>query len=471
MISKHWLKAVSMGLALASMASSSLRAEEPSSVLAFPGAEGYGKFTVGGRGGAVYEVTNLSDAGPGSLRAAIEAEGARTVVFRVSGTIELSSPLVIRHPFITIAGQTAPGDGITLAAYPLMIGADEVIIRYVRVRLGGASGVDTDAVSGRFHKNLIIDHVSASWSVDEVFSVYHMENVTVQWSIVAESLYGSNHIKGHHGFGGIWGSNYSSYHHNLIAHNSSRNPRFASGSGNTDFRNNAIYNWGYESAYGGEAEQFDTDRFLFSNINMVANYFKPGPATQPGEVSHRIAHPLTRSGLSDYGRWFVADNVVEGNLAVSSDNWDGGVQVEDATALALIRRASPWPAMPIEQQPAREAFLLILDNAGATKPARDAVDRRIVQEARDGTATFEGSAYRLENTIRDPGVRTGMIDDPADVGGWPELHSTVPPDDADHDGMPDDWERANGLDPDDADDRNHMEATGYTALEIYLNSL
>ena len=225
---------------------------EKNKVLAFPTAEGYGKYTVGGRGGAVYEVTNLNDSGEGSLRAAVEAEGPRTVIFRVSGTIDLKKPLRIRNPYITIAGQTAPGDGICIKRYPLSIDADEVIIRYIRVRLGDETGADTDAVSSRRHKNIILDHVSASWSIDEAMSIYICENVTIQWCMITESLFDSNHVKGVHGFGGIWGSNYSTYHHNLIAHHSSRNPRWASGGGYNDYRNNVIYNWGYNSSYGGE---------------------------------------------------------------------------------------------------------------------------------------------------------------------------------------------------------------------------
>jgi hypothetical protein len=194
--------------------------------LAFPTAEGYGKYTVGGRGGVVYEVTNLNDSGEGSLRVAVESEGPRTVVFRISGTIILESDLRIKNPYITIAGQTAPGDGICLRKYPLIISADEVIIRYIRVRLGGEALKDADAVSSRYVKNLILDHVSASWSVDEVMSIYHGEYTTVQWCIIAESMFNSNHpTKSNHGFGGIWGSNYSTYHHNLIANNSNRNIR------------------------------------------------------------------------------------------------------------------------------------------------------------------------------------------------------------------------------------------------------
>lgn len=250
---------------------------------AFPTAEGYGKFTVGGRGGDVYEVTNLNDSGEGSLRHAVEAEGPRTVVFRVSGTIDLKKKLTIRNPYITIAGQTAPGDGICIKRYPLSIAADEVIIRYIRVRLGNESGGNDDALSCRGRKNIILDHVSASWSIDETMSVYHCKNVTIQWCMITESLFGSNHVKGSHGFGGIWGSDLSTYHHNLIAHHSSRNPRWASGGGRNDYRNNVVYNWGYNSSYGGERQQKGNPEFSSIMVNMVGNYYKPGPATRGGK--------------------------------------------------------------------------------------------------------------------------------------------------------------------------------------------
>ena len=231
-----------------------LYAQQP----AFPGAEGWGKYTLGGKGGQVIEVTNLNDSGPGSLRTAVSASGPRTVVFRVSGTIELKSNLSISRPFITIAGQTAPGDGICIKKYPIVINADQVIIRYLRLRLGDESGADDDALSGQFHKHIMIDHVSASWSVDETLSIYHCDSVTVQWCLISESMYNSNHEKGHHGYGGIWGGPHGSFHHNLFAHHSSRNPRFASGCGNTDYRNNVIYNWGFQSVYGAEkVEQHD----------------------------------------------------------------------------------------------------------------------------------------------------------------------------------------------------------------------
>ena len=445
----------------------------PEPLLAFPTAEGHGKYTVGGRGGSVFEVTNLDDSGAGSLRAAIEAQGARTVVFRVSGTIDLQSKLVIPNPHITIAGQTAPGDGITIKRHPLIIRADEVIIRYLRVRLGGESGNDDDAISGEEANNVILDHLSASWSIDEVFSVYHMTNLTVQWCIVAEPLFNSNHVKGAHGFGGIWGSNYGSYHHNLIANSASRNPRFGSGVGFTDFRNNVIYNWGYNSAYGGEAKQPDNPRFTFSTINMVANYYKPGPATQPGNVAHRIIAPTTRDGPNGgYGQWFVSGNFVEGNALASSDNWNGGVHLSGgATALNDIRLAEPWPAIPIRQQTPHDAFVSVLDHAGASVPRRDAVDRRLVAEARGGVATFEGPTYKTRQRVADPSKITGIIDSPEDVGGWPALESTAPPQDSDHDGMPDAWERLRKLDLHDPSDRNRRSAEGYTMLEIYLNEI
>jgi pectate lyase len=417
--------------------------------LAFPGAEGYGKYTKGGRGGKVYEVTNLDNSGSGSLRAAVEASGPRTVVFRVSGTIILSSGLNISNPYITIAGQTAPGDGICIRKNPVGISADEVIIRYIRVRLGDEMKNDADAIGGRYHKNIIVDHVSATWGDDEVLSVYHCENVTIQWCLVAEAL----NRGGSHAFAGIWGSQYSTYHHNLLAHCVSRNPRWASGCGYNDHRNNVIYNWGYNSCYGGEAHQSGDRRnppIEFSTINMVANFYKPGPGTESG-VRSRIADPSTRNGDADAGKWWVSDNFVDGSPEVTADNWKGVTKTSSA-----FRLDKAWDAMPINQQTAKDAYASVLEHVGASLPKRDAVDERIIQEVQSGTAT-KG--------------KNGIIESQSEVGGWPELKSTTAPADSDHDGMPDEWEKANSLNPDNADDRNTVAGDGYTMLEKYLNSL
>ena len=436
--------------------------------LAFPGAEGYGKYTVGGRGGEVYEVINLDDSGPGSLRAAVEASGPRTVVFRVSGTIKLNSALTISNPYITIAGQTAPGDGICLRKYPLVVSANQVIIRYIRVRLGHESRRNLDAFTARYIKNLIVDHVSASWGDDETLTVYHCDSVTVQWCIVSETL----NRGGSHGFGGIWGSNYGSYHHNLIAHNVSRNPRIASGCGNFDFRNNVIYNWGYQSIYGGESQQVNKPEYNFSNINLVANFFKPGPATTPGEVSYRIADPWTRNGADDYGKWYIADNYMVGNARVTANNWNGGVQPKDGSEfIKVFKLDQPWPAMPVNQQTAEEAYASVLENVGAILPKRDAVDARIIDETRNGYATYEGIRYEILKAVPDSSKNCGIIESHLQVGGWPELKSETAPIDTDHDGMPDDWENKNKLNKENPDDRNIVGPDGYTMLEKYLNSI
>ncbi len=440
-------------------------------VPAFPGAEGYGSVARGGRGGTVIAVTNLNDSGPGSLRAAVEAEGPRIIVFRVSGTIKLNSPLKIRHPYITIAGQTAPGDGICLRDHQLSIDADDIIIRYIRVRLGDETGRDADAIGSRGHKNLILDHVSASWSIDETMSIYHCENVTVQWCLISESLYQSNHVKGHHGFGGIWGSDYSTHHHNLLAHHSSRNPRFASGSGHTDYRNNVVYNWGYNSAYGGEKMQAGSDRFTTTFVNMVANYYKPGPGTRKGDSRHRIVAPSSRDEGADYGKWYVADNVMVGSEAVTADNWNGGVQPQHGDKyISALKLEEPWDAMPIRQQTAKEAYEAVLAHVGASLPKRDAVDRRIVAEVREGTATYAGGTYATDQDLVDPEAKSGIIDSQSDVGGWPELKSLPAPRDNDGDGMPDEWEKQYGLNPSDADDGpKDKDSDGYTNVEEYLN--
>lgn len=423
-----------------------------SGTIAFPGAEGAGKYTKGGRSGVVYEVTNLDDSGPGSLRNGVDQYGARTIVFRVSGTIHLESDLKINYPNITIAGQTAPGDGICIAGRPLYIGANEIIIRHIRFRLGD-QGDDDDSIWGRYRKNIIIDHCSASWSVDEAMSLYANDSMTVQWCIISESLMRSHHEKGDHGYGGIWGGTDVSFHHNLFAHHTSRTPRMAGGqtapTKNVDFRNNVIYNWGFNNIYGGE------DGY----INIVNNYYKPGPATK-SSVKTRIADP------DGSGKWYVDGNYMDGSPEVTADNWSN-----NASGTASVYKSDTlFPYVPIPEEPAEEAYELVLALAGAVLPERDPVDRRIIYETQHGTATYTGTGYPSRFS-EFSGIITGIIDSQDEVGGWPVLESVEPPTDSDHDGMPDNWEAENALDPQDPEDRNNVDEYGYTMLENYLNSI
>jgi hypothetical protein len=438
---------------------------------AFPGAEGGGMYTRGGRGGKVLEVTTLFDTTAtnvvGTLRWAVNQTGARTVVFRVSGTIDLVADLRITRDSITIAGQTAPGDGICLKRYPLVVSANEVIVRFLRVRLGNESGGESDAMSGFTNattgqkRKIIIDHCSVSWSVDEALSFYGNFDVTVQWCLISESLYNSNHPKGFHGYGGIWGgADRTTFHHNLVAHHSSRVPRISGvgttvGAYNVDVRNNVFYNWGSNSSYGGEQ----------STGNFVNNYYRYGPGTKSG-VRSRIWNPY-----DTLGRWYVEGNVVYGNAAVTADNWAGGVvpQVNPAN-LQTLRALAPFSFEPVTTESAEEAYARVVAHAGATLPKRDTLDARIAYEAANGTALFGGPTWPTTQGFN-PAIPTGIIDVPSDVGGWPVLNSLPAPADTDHDGMPDDWETARGLDPSFADDRNFIGPSGYTRLEEYLNML
>lgn len=414
---------------------------------AFPTAEGYGRYTVGGRGGDVYIVTNLKDSGPGSLREAVNASGPRTVVFAVSGNIMLTSPLDIINPYITIAGQTAPGDGITVAGAPVNINTNQVIIRYLRFRMGDYNRYEADAIGGRGVSNVILDHISASWSTDECVSFYLTNNLTVQWSIISESLRGSVHVKGNHGYGGIWGG-FSSFHHNLMAHHSSRTPRF-DGERNTnqpatDMRNNVIYNWGFNSTYGGEG----------GNHNMIANYYKPGPGTNRGSVNHRIVE------ISNGGKWYIADNYVDGYPAITADNWAGGVQPRVNRA-EDVKHDEEFPVPHVTTHSAEEAFELVLKHAGASLPGRDAIDKRIIEEVRTGTAAYGGQTT---------GLGTGIIDSQDDVGGLVFLRSFRMPLDSDMDGIPNWWAIKYGFDPNGGiDQAADLDGDGYTNIEEYLN--
>ncbi|MBN1780562.1 T9SS type A sorting domain-containing protein [bacterium] len=418
---------------------------------AFPGAEGFGRFTTGGRGGQVIEVTNLNDSGSGSFRSAVQTYGTRTIVFRVSGTIELKSSLNIEYGNITIAGQTAPGDGICIKGYPVTVGASNVIIRYLRFRPGDETKTEADALSGTNRRDIMIDHCSMSWGNDEVASFYDNVNFTMQWCIISESLYSSYHYKGNHGYGGIWGGMGASFHHNLLAHHSSRNPRFQGSRYNStpeteqvDHRNNVIFNWGGNSAYGGES----------GNQNLIANYYKSGPATSGGSVRYRIVECS-----DEHGHWYVADNYVDGYPDITGNNWGGGVQGFNSVKVKLVE---PIQSAPVLTHDAEDAYVLVLENAGATAPVRDPVDTRIINEVRTGTVTY-GGVY---------GAGKGIIDSQTEVGGWPELNTYDIPVDEDHDGMADAWETGQGLDSTDPEDhRGDIDSDGYTNLENYINGL
>lgn len=396
---------------------------------AFPGAEGYGKYTSGGRGGAVYEVTNLNDSGPGSLRDAV-SQPNRTIVFRVSGNIELQSALFIRESNITIAGQTAPGDGICVRDYPTIIrNANNVIVRYMRFRLGDRYGLKSDALDIDESQNIILDHCTMSWGVDECFTAYGNNNITVQWCIVGEGLKLANHS-----MGGLWGG-YTTYHHNLIHSNTTRHPKYAYtyDIDITDSRNNVIYNWGSNSAYTSPT----------GRVNLVNNYYKAGPAT--GTWKHRIveAEPTKRM--------YITGNFVAGFPEVTADNWNGGV--DPLNGGLPIKYDTPFTVPnPIPEQSAVDAYHEIIPHVGASFPSRDDADNRAIKNLVDSTGS--------------------IINRQSDVGGFPRLHSLPPPADSDHDGMPDDYETDLELNPNDASDRNgDKNGNGYTNLEDYINGL
>lgn len=435
--------------------------------IAFPGAEGFGKIATGGRGGKVIKVTNLNDDGLGSLRAAITEAGARIIVFEASGNIKLKSKIQVKNANLTIAGQTAPGDGICIQDYEMNIDADNVIIRYMRFRMGDLTQNEQDALWGRYHQNIIIDHCSMSWSIDECSSFYANKNFSMQWCMLSESLNKSFHEKDDHGYGAIWGGSNASFHHNLLAHHNSRNARFdggnRSGTGlspfgidKVDYRNNVIYNWGSNSAYGGENGEY----------NIVGNYYKAGLGTTSSKRS-RIMEISMETDLvkygPGYGKFYIADNYVDGNNAVTQNNWTGGVDKGTGLSEAnytTSKMTSAFSADLLTTHTAVQAYNAVLLYVGASYK-RDAVDTRILKEVKDGTVTFNGSKTG----------KRGIIDSQADVGGWPVLLQTTPLKDTDGDGMPDDWEIAKGLDPKVTNATGRNLSTGYDNIEVYINEL
>ncbi|WP_309847483.1 pectate lyase [Chryseobacterium sp. SLBN-27] len=440
---------------------------EAQNVISFPGAEGFGRYTTGGRGGKVYFITKLSDDGSeGTLRYALNQKGPRYIVFRTGGTIYLESPLKIREGNVTIAGQTAPGDGITIANYETFIAADNVIIRYMRFRMGDQKNYEGDALGARFIKNLIIDHCSMSWSTDETVSVYANENTTLQWCLIAESLRNSVHQKGAHGYGGIAGGRFASFHHNIYAHHDSRNPRLGEYAGSkfaltdlTDFRNNIIYNWGHNSIYGGEA----------MNVNIINNYYKPGPATM---IRKRIV-AIDKNEKSEtevyniWGKYYISGNVMEGSPEVTNDNWTEGVfnqmkrySLTDKDKNAIKINSPHDIVNNVKTHSAKEAYDRILKIGGASL-VRDLIDVEIVNDIKTGNFTHKGSK----------GSKNGIIDSQQDSGGFPNLQTGQALSDADMDGIPDEWEIRNKLDPKIFNANGRDLDKNYDNIEVYFNNL
>jgi pectate lyase len=443
--------------------------EEDKLPLAFPGAEGFGKYTVGGRGGRVIVVKNLNDNGAGSFREAAEKKYKRIIVFAVSGTIHLEKRLVIQGN-ITIAGQSAPGDGICIADHTVSIGGDNIIVRFMRFRLGDknqkggmvdGSGGD-DAFGGTKRKNIIIDHCSFSWSADEAISIYAGDSTTLQWNMIAEPLNYSYHFESgdsdyeNHGYGGIWGGLHSSFHHNLFAHCKSRTPRF-NGVRHTktefaDFRNNVIYNWGVNNVYAGEGGAY----------NIVNNYYKPGPSTSKNVIA-QIANPWKGKDIS-FGSWHVNGNYVYG-LSLVTNNNRLGIKFNEGTTEAEINNtinSMELPSIPIKYTSAEIAFEDVLKKSGCIYPQRDTLDQRIIQNVIDGTGKLidvqggypHGISYELTQNA------------------WPALKQLPTPLDSDQDGMSDEWEISKGLNPNDATDSSQYKLdNNYTNIEIYLNQL
>ncbi|SDZ93063.1 Pectate lyase [Arachidicoccus rhizosphaerae] len=464
-----------------------------SALLAFPGAEGGGAHTEGGRGGKVYVVTSLADHGPGSFREACEKGGHRTIVFNVAGVIHLQTPIILRAPYVTIEGQTAPGDGVCIAGESFWINTHDVILRYMRFRRGKTwVGRRDDALGGNPVGNIMIDHVSASWGLDENMSIYrHMfdpgdgskeekhgtVNMTVQNSISAESLDYWNHA-----FGSTMGGENCMLARNLWADNTGRNPSIG-WNGIFNFVNNVVFNWHHRSTDGGD---------YTSLYNIINNYYKPGPVTPKDDpVGYRILKP--ESGRSKlpykvFGRAYVHGNVVDGNEQVTKDNWDGGVQMEgvDGELMTLdsarkyfpyMKWDKPFPHASVTILPAQQAFQYVLNNVGATLPVRDAVDKRVVEQVRTGKIAYkeintdDDYQFKVRKLPKDS-YKLGIITEIKQVGGYPEYKGT-PYKDSDADGMPDAYESKNGLNPNDPSDasKEAKNGKGYTNIEVYLNSV
>jgi hypothetical protein len=451
---------------------------------AFPGAEGGGAYTTGGRGGKVFVVKSLEDRGPGTFREACEEGSPRIIVFNVAGIIHLKSPINIRAPYITIAGQTAPGDGVCIAGESVLIDTHDVIIRFMRFRRGQTEVTRRDdALGGNPVGNIILDHVSGSWGLDENMSIYRhvyerqnngkgeklpTVNVTIQNSIFSEGLDTYNHA-----FGSTIGGRNSTFMRNLWANNIARNPSIGM-DGDFGFANNVIFNWWNRSADGGDDKSF---------FNFINNYYKPGPITPKDKpISYRILKPESGRSHKDtlvFGKAYVNGNIVEGNEKITNDNWAGGVQIQDlpnaGKYTASIKVDHPFPMAPISLISAKQAYDYVLNNAGATLPVRDAVDKRIVEDVRTGKITYDKDAVPynakfVKRRLPADSYKKGIISDISQVGGYPEYKGT-PYKDTDDDGIPDAWEKAHGLNPNNTADAAKITGSGYSNIEVYLNSV
>ena len=473
---------------------------------AFPGAEGGGMYTFGGRGGKVLTVSNLNDDGPGSFRWACEQGGARIIVFNVSGTIVLKTPIILRAPYVTIAGQTAPGEGVQITGESFQVDTHDVVVRHMRFRRGNTHvWYREDSFGGYPVGNIMIDHCSCEFGLDENISFYrHMfdlndgkpkrkvptVNVTIQNTLSAKALDTWNHA-----FGSTIGGENASFMRNVWADNTGRNPSIGWG-GVFNFVNNVIYNWVHRTADGGEYSTMS---------NFINNYYKPGPLTPRGAISHRIVKAESRSNKlfpwPQYGRIYAVGNIVEGNEAVTQDNWNGGVQIAEKDlrggvpedVRALMRSDEPFAMPPITIIPKEQTFEKVVDNVGATVPCRDLVDERIIHEIRTGEVYYVkklpkknpyGDMWGLaEQSQNEDGLfkhrrlgkesyKQGIITDICQIGGLPKYKKAQPYVDSDGDGMPDEWEVANGLAPNDPSDANKdCTGDGYTNIEKYINAI
>lgn len=456
-----------------------------SNIPAFPGAEGGGAYTPGGRGGKVIVVTSLEDSGPGTFREACETGGARIIVFNVSGVIHLKSQINLRAPYVTIAGQTAPGDGVCVTGSSFLIDTHDVVIRHMRFRRGAQDvAFRDDAVGGNAVGNIMVDHCSASWGLDENMSIYRhvynrdetgyglklpTVNITIQNSIFSEALDTYNHS-----FGATIGGHNSSFCRNLFASNISRNSSVGM-NGGFNFVNNVIFNWWNRSVDGGDNTSF---------YNIINNYYKPGPITPLDKpISYRLLKPEAGRDQSkpvSFGKAYVKGNIVHGNSKVTRDNWDGGVQLADKVDANLflpqIKSEQPFDMAPVTIMDAKSAYNFVLNNVGATFPKRDAVDTRVVKTVKTGKVTYVENAPEfvspyVKRRLPVDSYKQGIITDIRQVGGLPEYKGEAYID-SDGDGIPDKWEIANGLNPNDPTDAiKDCNGDGYTNIEKYINGI